>query len=89
MRVEQHSLTTEAYQFFKLLKDQASINGDIFDPPPATLRGNMINLTDPDENVIGYFRASDVAIDSMFLTRDMLVEPKPLIQINDDYSLKK
>lgn len=84
IRVEQHTLTQKAYQFFKLLEQQASISGDIFDPPPATLRGNMINLTNPDENVIGYFRASDVSIDSMFLTPDMLLEPKPLKQINDD-----
>ena len=61
-----------------------SITGDIFDPPPATLRGNMVNLTNPDEIVIGYFRASDVSIDSMFLTREMLAEPRPLRKINDD-----
>ncbi|MEN8251811.1 MAG: DUF4249 family protein, partial [Bacteroidota bacterium] len=84
VRIEQHTLTQEAYQFFKLLKLQSSINGDIFDPPPATLRGNMINLTAPDENVIGYFRASDVSVDSMYLTGEMLLEPKGLLQINDD-----
>ena len=84
IRIEQHSLSREAFQFFQLLRDQLSINGDIFDPPPATIRGNMINLTNPDENVIGYFRASDVSIDSVFLTQEMLLEPKPLLQINDD-----
>jgi uncharacterized protein DUF4249 len=84
VRIEQHTLTREAFQFFKLLKDQTSINGDIFDPPPATLRGNMINLTNPDENVIGYFRASDVSVDSMFLTKEMLLAPSPINNINDD-----
>jgi hypothetical protein len=44
----------------------------------------MINLTNPDENVMGYFRASDVSIDSMFLTRDMLLEVRPLPEILDD-----
>jgi Domain of unknown function (DUF4249) len=84
IRIEQYGLTREAFQFFKLLKEQISIDGDIFDPPPATLRGNMINLQNPDENVIGYFRASDVRIDSMFLTRDMLLEPHDLKVIGDD-----
>jgi len=84
VRIEQHSLTLEAFQFFSLLKEQTSIDGDIFDPPPATLRGNMINLTNPDENVIGYFRASDVKIDSMFIFKEMLPEPSPLNFINDD-----
>ena len=84
VRIELHSLSREAFQFFSLLKEQLSINGDIFDPPPATLRGNMINLTNPDENVIGFFRVSDVAIDSLFLTPEMLTEPRPLRQIDDD-----
>jgi len=69
LRIEQHTLTREAYQFFQLLKSQISIDGDLFDPPPATLRGNMINLSNPDENVIGYFRASDVNVDSIYLHR--------------------
>ena len=84
IRIAQHTLTRDAFQFFSLLKEQLSINGDIFDPPPATLRGNMINLTNPDENVIGYFRASDVSVDSLFLTIDMLTEPRPLRRVNDD-----
>jgi hypothetical protein len=44
----------------------------------------MINLTNPDDNVIGYFRASDVSVDSLFLTQEMLLERQPLVQINDD-----
>jgi len=84
VRIEQHSLSREAFQFFKLLQEQLSINGDIFDPAPATIRGNMINLTNPEENVIGYFRASAVSIDSMFLTREMLLEPRLVLPINQD-----
>jgi len=84
VRIELHTLNREAFQYFSLLKNQLSINGDIFDPPPATLRGNMINMTNPDENVLGYFRVSSVSIDSMFLTRDMLLEPKPLLRFNND-----
>jgi len=84
VRIELHTLNREAFQYFSLLKNQLSINGDIFDPPPATLRGNMINLSNPDENVLGYFRVSDISIDSMFLTRDMLLEPRLLLRFNDD-----
>jgi len=84
VRIELHALNREAFQYFSLLQNQLSINGDIFDPPPATLRGNMINLANPDENVLGYFRASAVSIDSMFLTREMLLEPKLLLPLNLD-----
>jgi len=84
VRIELHTLNREAFQYFSLLKNQLSINGDIFDPPPATLRGNMINMTNPDENVLGYFRVSAVSIDSMFLTRNMLLEPNPMLRFNND-----
>ncbi len=82
--VEQHSLTKEAYQFFDLLQNQLSIEGDIFDPPPATIRGNMISLDNPDEEVIGYFYASDVAYDSIYITPNLLDEPQVIQVLNDD-----
>jgi len=84
IKVEQYSISEEAYLFFKLLKNQLSINGDIFDPPPATIRGNMISLGSPDEDVIGYFRASDVSVKSIFIPRKILEDTKVLKVINDD-----
>ena len=82
--VKQSSLTKEAYQFFDLLKNQLSIHGNIFDPPPATIRGNMINLGQPDEDVIGFFRASDVKTDTLYLLRNDVEEPRAIKQLNDD-----
>jgi len=82
--VVQHSISVEAFLFFKLLDNQLSIDGDIFDPPPATIRGNMISLDNPDEYVIGYFRASDVSVKSIFIPRKILEDSKVLKVINDD-----
>jgi len=82
--IQQLSITKEAHAFFNLLNKQLSINGDIFDPPPATIRGNMINLDNPEENVIGYFYASDASIDTVFIDHDILEESQPIQQINDD-----
>ncbi len=85
--IEQLSITKEAYQFFNLLKNQKSINGDIFDPPPATIRGNIINLDDPESNAIGYFHASDGTQITGFIERSELGDFQPLIQVNDDCRL--
>lgn len=82
--VKQHALTKGAYQFYDLLHNQLSIQGTIFDPPPATIRGNFINLDNPDEDVIGYFSASDVATDTLFISRAEVEEPRAIKQINDD-----
>jgi hypothetical protein len=70
--IQQFSISKEAYSFFNLLKSQKSINGDIFDPPPATIRGNIINLENPELNVIGFFYASDVYEITDFIERENL-----------------
>ncbi len=84
IRIEQQSISGEAFEFFKLLQNQLSIDGDIFDPPPATIRGNMINISNPETPVIGYFRASDVAIDSVFIPGSLLLDTQLARQINND-----
>ena len=71
--LKQYGVSQEAYRFLRLVRQQADINGSIFDPPPATIRGNMINLEDPDEVVLGYFMAASefskrIYIDKMDLT---------------------
>ncbi len=72
IEVTQHSLSFEAFEFFELVNQQLSIDGDIFDPPPATIRGNVINIDRPDENVIGFFTDSDARTESMFITQEQL-----------------
>lgn len=82
--IEQKSLTREAFQFFNLLKNQLSIDGDIFDPPPATIRGNIINLDNPDEDVIGYFAASDLKRDTIFIFNNEIIHPQAEVVLKDD-----
>lgn len=51
----QMSVTPEAHRFLRLVQQQTTLSGSVFDPPPANIRGNMISLTNPDEVVLGYF----------------------------------
>jgi hypothetical protein len=57
--VQHLSVSDEAHRFLKLVSQQTSLSGSVFDPPPANIRGNIINLDNPDEQVLGYFFASD------------------------------
>jgi hypothetical protein len=59
--VEQLSLSANAYRYYKLLADQSQTNGTLADSPPAPTSGNVKNLSNPNENVIGYFSAAAVA----------------------------
>jgi hypothetical protein len=84
LRLEQYAITEEAFQFFELLEEQLTISGDIFDPPPAKIGTNMINLDNPDEDVLGYFWASELEVDSMFITSTALDFEQPAAVIPDD-----
>lgn len=67
--VEQLSLTVGAYRYYKLFEEQTQNTGTLVDTPPAPTVGNVRNLSDPDENVVGYFSASSVAVNHYWLDR--------------------
>lgn len=70
--LKQYSISQEAYRFLRLIKQQAEISGSIFDPPPATIRGNMISLDDPDEVVLGYFMAAGESTKRIYIDQNDL-----------------
>ncbi|MFN8345300.1 MAG: DUF4249 domain-containing protein [Spirosomataceae bacterium] len=55
LEIEQVSLSKEAYDYYKLLRDQTQTTGTLTDTPPAPIIGNIQNIDDPKEKVIGYF----------------------------------
>lgn len=59
--VRQQVLTQEAYQYWKKLKETSESLGTLFDPLPAAVKGNIRSVTDPDENVIGFFSVGSVS----------------------------
>jgi hypothetical protein len=70
--LKQYAISQEAYRFLRLVKQQAEISGSIFDPPPATIRGNMISLDNPDEVVLGYFMAAGESTQRIYIDKSDL-----------------
>ncbi|MFN3998757.1 DUF4249 domain-containing protein [Algoriphagus sp.] len=70
--LKQYAISQDAYRFLRLVKQQADISGSIFDPPPATIRGNMISLDDPDEVVLGYFMAAGESSRRIYINKSDL-----------------
>tara|TARA_Y100000310_G_C20691483_1_gene822556 strand:- start:1527 stop:2453 length:927 start_codon:yes stop_codon:yes gene_type:complete len=56
--INQHSISIETYDYYDLLNRQISSTGNLFDPPPSRLIGN-ISAVNSNENVLGFFMASD------------------------------
>lgn len=66
--VEQLSLSDDAYEFWKTVKSQEG-NGTIFQANIARATSNIVNETNPSEEVLGCFSASAVSQKSMFIGR--------------------
>jgi hypothetical protein len=54
----QERISREAREFLQLLQQQTAFVGGPFDPPPSPLRGNIANVTDPDDLALGFFGAA-------------------------------
>ncbi len=74
--LNQLSLSKEAFAFYTLLQSQQSISGDLFDPPPADIKGNMINQTTPSRLALGYFGAYDLKKMEVYIPRSILQETR-------------
>lgn len=66
--VKQYAISREAYEFLELMKKNSEQMGSVFDPQPSTIRGNIINVADPNEPVIGFMVAAAPVEKRIFIT---------------------
>jgi hypothetical protein len=60
--VEQKSISKENYYFWKQVDSQINNSGGIFDTPPVTVAGNIYNVNDAKEQVLGFFSVAGVDV---------------------------
>jgi hypothetical protein len=70
--LRQLNVSQEAFRFLRLVKQQSEISGSVFDPPPASIRGNMISLDDPEEVVLGFFIAAGESQKRVYIKNSQL-----------------
>ncbi len=69
VEVSQYSMSSEQYQFWKQMKQVNESGGDIFDKPPFSINSNIHCLTNPKEQVLGYFQVSGSRYKRCYITR--------------------
>ena len=74
VEVQQFSLTPAAYQYYKILKDIVDNASGFNAPPPAALIGNLYNINDPNEFVLGRFTAAASSTVNVFVERQLIDE---------------
>ena len=67
--VKQLTLSKEAYNYWNSLQEQIEGQGSLYDKQPYQIRGNMVNVNDPNEAVLGYFFAAGSDEKRIFVDR--------------------
>ncbi|MBX2967625.1 MAG: DUF4249 domain-containing protein [Cyclobacteriaceae bacterium] len=78
--VQQRALDENAYNYLQQLQRTTEVMGGLFDPMPSQVTGNMYNVNDGSEPVIGYFRGGAVQEKRLFITRAELAHAFPPYQ---------
>lgn len=70
--LRQYAITGEAYKFWVNLKKSTEQLGSIFDAEPTQINGNIHNVSNPEEQVVGYISACTVQTKRIFITKDQV-----------------
>jgi hypothetical protein len=72
--VTQHTLTEQCYVYYQDLKEVNEERGTLFDKAPLTLVGNIQNLSDPDQAVLGNFQVSGAVTKRIFIDHNEIAD---------------
>lgn len=81
---EQMAISQETHRYLRLIDQQLSLTGSVFDPPPANIRGNIVSLTNPEEVVLGHFFSAGVVSKRIYLKSEKLDLVQPQLYFPDD-----
>jgi hypothetical protein len=56
--VKQLALSESAYNYWEMVRVNSSELGGLYEKQPLAIKGNLVNLTDPGKEVLGYFSAA-------------------------------
>ncbi len=74
VEIQQFCLSAPAYRYYQILNDLVDNVGNINAPPPAALLGNMYNVNDPNESVLGRFTAANPTVATIAFERSDIEE---------------
>ncbi|MDP1621303.1 MAG: DUF4249 domain-containing protein [Bacteroidales bacterium] len=58
MLVRQLSISEEAYNYWEKLRINSNEQGGLYEKQPLAIKGNMMNLSKPEKDVLGFFYAA-------------------------------
>ena len=67
--VKQYALNEEAFTYWSKLEEMNSDQGSLYTQQPYQTRGNLRNVDDEDETVLGYFLVAGISEKRIFVDR--------------------
>lgn len=89
MDIRLYAVSKEYSQFWKTVKAQINNIGGIFDNPPATIQGNVRNINNPEEQVLGYFGAGAFSEKQIYILRSKAPYPPIIPKLSGSVILVK
>jgi hypothetical protein len=65
--INQFALSEAAFSFWDELRINSSEQGGLYEKQPLSIAGNLHNITNPDQEVLGFFSASSVKSRRIFV----------------------
>jgi Domain of unknown function (DUF4249) len=72
IQVRQYGLSNDAFAFWTNLKNSTQNLGGIFDSQPTQINGNIHNVNNPSETVIGYLSAGKISSRRIFISNGQI-----------------
>ncbi len=67
--VRQTSINKPSFEYWRKVREWVNNTGSVFDSPPAPIRGNISNASDPNDVVLGYFELVRVSQKRIYTTK--------------------
>jgi len=85
--LNQYTIDEKAYSYWKNIEDQIADDNVLFIEQPYNIKGNIKNINNPDETVLGYFTVASVTQKRIFVNRPRVPFNYNIcsIIINEDY----
>ena len=84
--IKQQSLTRESFDYWLRMRDQALETGGLYEKQPSSVQGNLYNMNNPEEVVLGNFYATQIREQRIFIQNNNLFD-FPVPQISCEYEL--
>lgn len=65
--VRQFALSDAAFDYWNKIQNNSNDQGGLYEKQPMVVKGNLHNLSNPDQQILGFFGAGDVKSKSIFV----------------------